>query len=257
MQPLIQLLDTGVDIAALAILLIFVPLLIVFTLRARRGHTFALRRITAYERMQELVHQAAESGQPIHVGMGSGQVGAESTAEAAMSLTVFDYVASHAAAYNQAITGTMGDGTILAAAQGVLQQARREAGFPERYVGSELRFSGPEPLAYVAGAARAIKEKTHLASLLFGRFGVEGLWLGEALSDQGLPQLGGASDPSAQALMQPALDEAVIGEEIYAAGAYLHRPSHLGSLATQDVMRIVIILAIIVGVVMTSLGYWG
>ena len=52
------------------------------------------------------------------------------------------------------------------------------------------------------------------------------------------------------------LDETVVGEDVYAAGAYLHRPSHLGSLAAQDILRIVIVLSIIVGVVMVSLGYW-
>ena len=69
-------------------------------------------------------------------------------------------------------------------------------------------------------------------------------------------QLGGAVDPSAQALLQFSLDDTVIGEEVYAAGAYLHRPSHLGSLATQDVIRIALILSIIAGVIMISLGYW-
>jgi len=67
--------------------------------------------------------------------------------------------------------------------------------------------------------------------------------------------LGGTAAPSAMALMQTTLDESVIGEEVFAAGAYLHRPTHLGSLATQDAMRIVAILAIITTVVVTSLGY--
>ena len=60
----------------------------------------------------------------------------------------------------------------------------------------------------------------------------------------------------AQALLQFSLDEAVIGEEVYAAGAYLHRPSHLGSLATEDIIRIVLILSIVAGVIMISLGHW-
>jgi len=56
--------------------------------------------------------------------------------------------------------------------------------------------------------------------------------------------------------MSASLDDTVIGEDVFAAGAYLHRPSHLGSLAAQDILRLVIMLGIVVGVVMTTLGYW-
>jgi len=249
--------SASVDVAALAILLIFILPFIVFTVRAKSGRRFPLRPIRAYERLQSLVSQATESGRPIHVGLGSGQAGDVATPETVMGLTVFDFVARHAAASNQPILGTAGEATVLAAAQGVLQNARREAGFPERYTGRELNFYGPDPFGYAAGSLAAFERREHLASVLIGRFGAEGLWIAESSRDPEMTQLGGTSSPHAMALMGTALDETVIGEEIYAAGAYLHRPSHLGSLATQDVVRVVVILVILVGVVMTLLGYWG
>jgi len=258
-HPLIEamnsLLASSPDITALAVLVLFCLLFIIFTHRARIGHHAPLRPIPVYETLRQLVSQSLESGQPIHIGMGSGQVGSEATPEALMGLTVFEYVAGNAAAYDQSVLGTTSDGTILSAAQGILQTARREAGFAERYSGSELNFSGPDPLAYAAGTSDAVAHDQHLASILLGRFGHEGLWIAESLQDRGIVQLGGTTDPSAVALMRTALDESVIGEEVFAAGAYLDRPSHLGSLATQDVMRILAILAIIGGVVMASLGY--
>jgi len=261
MQPLIDamesLLSGGLNITALAVLALFCLLLVVFNGRAKRGHRFPVRAISAYKSIHQLVSRSLESGQPIHVGMGSGRVGTEAMPEALMGLTVFDYVARHAAAYDQAVLGTTADGTILSAAQGVLQRAREEAGFAERYAGKELRFYGPDPLVYAAGTAGAITRDQHLANILVGRFGHEGLWIGEAAQGQDMVQLGGAVSPSAIALMQATLDECVIGEEVFAAGAYLHRRSHLGSLATQDTMRILAILAIIASVVMASLGYLG
>jgi hypothetical protein len=256
MQPFIQMIASNIDLAALVMLLVFAPLLVFFTLRAKSGRRFAMRTIPAYERIRSLVSHAAETGLPVHVGMGSGQFGGEATPEALMGLTVFDYVARHAAMYNQAVLGTTGDATILSAAQGALQRARHEVGFPELYTSQEVRFFGPDPLAYAGGTLRSLDREEYLASILMGRFEAEGLWIAESTNDLGIPQVGGTSEPSAAALMFVSLDEAVIGEEVFAAGAYLHRPSHLGSLATQDLIRIITILSIIVGVVMTSLGYW-
>jgi len=261
MQPLINtiesLIASDVDITALIVLALFCILLALFTSQAKRGHRFALRMIPAYESIRQLVSQSLESGQPIHVGMGSGRVGTEATPEALMGLTVFDYVARNVAAYNQSVLGTTADGTILSAAQGILQKARQQAGFAERYRGKELNFYGPERMVYAAGTMDAITRERHLANILLGRFGHEGLWIAESVQDRGMVQLGGTADPSAIALMQTTLDEFVIGEEVFAAGAYLHRPSHLGSLAAQDAVRIVAILIIIAAVVMASLGYLG
>lgn len=255
LQLMMALIPNHVNLAALGMLLLFLPLFVFLTLRAKSGKRFPLREIPAFTRLKHLVSQSIESGQPIHVGLGSGRLGGESTAEATMGLTVFEYVARRAAACNQAVSSTTAEPTVLAGAQGILYTAYQDAGFPESYAPTDLAFYGPEPLAYAAGASTALERKTHLANVLVGRFSDEGLWLAESAAPLVSVQLGGTSSPQGAALLWASLDEAIIGEEVYAAGAYLHRPSHLGSLATQDVMRIVTILAILVGVALASLGY--
>jgi hypothetical protein len=256
MEALTTITEASIDVVALVLLLVFLFFFLIFTVRAKSGARFGLRRIAVYARLQHLISQATESGRPIHVGMGSGQIGSSYTAEAVMGLTVFDLVARHAAASDLPVLGSTGDPTILAAGQGVLQVARREAGYAESYTGRELGFYAPDPLAYAVGVQHDLRRKDYLASILLGRYGAEGLWISESVGAQPMVQLGGAVDPSAQALLQFSLDDTVIGEEVYAAGAYLHRPSHLGSLATQDIIRIALILSIIAGVIMISLGYW-
>ena len=99
----------------------------------------------------------------------------------------------------------------------------------------------------------ALKRRT----LLLGRFGVEGLWLSEAEAGAEQARLGGTAQPDAAALLTTSLDDAVHGEEVFAAGAYLHRPSHLGSLATEDALRVLVVVAILGGVVLASLGWLG
>ncbi len=255
--PIIDsLLSSSVDIVAVLLLLIFLPLLAVLSARARRERHFTLRSIPAYESIRQLTSQATESGYPIQVTMGTGRIGTESTADALMGLVVFDYVARSAAISNQPVQATAGDGTLLAGAQGILQVARAETGYPERYTGKEVSFYGPTSLAYAAGTLATLRDRRYLGNLFFGGFDSGGLWISEAAADRGFTQIGGTPDPAAESLLAASLDETVVGEDVYAAGAYLHRPSHLGSLAAQDILRIVIVLSIIVGVVMVSLGYW-
>jgi hypothetical protein len=255
-RSITTLLPASLDIVALAILLIFLPLFVALSLRAKGGRRIPLRPIAAYRRLQMLVSQGAESGEPVHVAMGSGRLGTDATLESLMGLTMFDYVARRAAAANQPALGTVGDATILPAAQAVLHQAREEAGYGERYTGREVQFYGPDPLAYGAGAYAVAARQQPPGSALLGRFGSEGLWLAESAAGLGMTRLGGAVDPSSAALLAVSVDDLLVGEEVFAAGAYLHRPSHLGSLATQDILRVVAILSIILGVILTSLGYW-
>lgn len=258
MQAVIQVLDPflplSTDIAALAVLLFALPVFVLHTLRARRGARPAVRPLAAFEKLERLVNQAAESGRPVHVAVGTGQLGAADTPEALMGLVVMDYVARRAAVHAQPIMGSTGDPASLLVSQGLVRQALLEAGFPDRYRASDVGFYGPEPLAYAAGALDVEGHRRDVGAVLLGRFGIEGLWLAEAGAEPNRVQLGGTAQPDAVALMQASLDEYLSGEEIFAAGAYLHRPSHLGSLQTQDVLRFLTIALIVVGATLVSLG---
>ena len=256
MPSFAELFAANIDLAALAILIISIPVFVLFTLRARAGYRFHLRPLAAYARISQLASHATESGRAIHVALGSGRIGGEATPEAMMGLAVFDYVARHTGPHGHSAQATAADPTILASAQGILHTARSESGYPEMYTGRDVQFSGPQPFAYAAGALEAVADKEPLAIFLLGQFNAEGMWLSEAGGSRGILELGGTAEPAGAALMSLSLDEAIVGEELFAAGAYLHRPLHLGSLAAQDFLRIVIILTILAGVAMRSLGYW-
>jgi hypothetical protein len=260
-QAIIQMItmmnSARIDVAALAMLAIFFPFFVLFTLRAQHGYRFALRPIRAYEEIEQLASQAAESGQALHISLGRGQIGSEATPEALMGLVVFQYVCRSAAQYDQAVLASLGDPTLLGVAQGMLQRARQEAGFPEHYTGRQISFYGPDPFAYAAGARAEVAQREHLANLVVGHWGAEGLWLGEASRQEGVRQLGGTSDPATSALLYASLEQAVVGEDLFAAGGYLGRLAHVGSLAAQDLVRILVMLSIIAGVILASLGYSG
>jgi hypothetical protein len=271
MQTFQQWLDpylpVSTDVVALLVLVLLVPLLAFFTARARRGWSMPLRPVGAFTRLASLSSRAAEAGRPLHVSLGRGMLGTQDTAEALAGLEVLSYVARRGATLGQPPLATMGDATLLPMAQGVTDQALREAAHADQYQASVARFSGPDGWAYAAGTATNLDRVQTVGTAYWGRFGAEGLWLAEDVAARHaapsagqptrVPQMGGSAEPDAIALLQVPLDDWASGEEILAAGAYLHRPSHIGSLAAQDVLRSIVIVAIIVGVALFSLGWIG
>jgi hypothetical protein len=84
--------------------------------------------------------------------------------------------------------------------------------------------------------------------VLIGHFGVEGALLAEAAERENTFLIGSSDALPAQAALFATAQEALIGEELFAASAYLGASgSHSNSLTVQDVLRWIIILALLVG----------
>jgi hypothetical protein len=85
------------------------------------------------------------------------------------------------------------------------------------------------------------------ANVMVGSFGDEYLLMGEAGARQGVHQIVGAADPSTLPFVYASADEALLGEEMFAGGAYTRRlPIQIGSLLTEDWARWAIAAAILV-----------
>lgn len=243
---------------AVGVLLLLAVAMLAATWRMRAGCGYPLRPIAAYARLERLVHRAAESGRALMVHLGAGALGGASTSETLMGLTVLGQVARRAAFYRATVMGVCADGVAWAAALGALRRAGESSpsAAPD---GEALRWVGPDALTYAVGASAALMAgpQSPLASVVWGRIGPEALLLTDATARQGMAQLGGAAEPLSAAALAVSLDGCVLGEDLYAAGAYLGRNDHLGSLAAQDLIRAATILALLVGAVLASLGAWG
>jgi len=88
-----------------------------------------------------------------------------------------------------------------------------------------------------------------------GAFYAESLILAETGNSIGAIQIAGTAMPAQLPFFVAACDYTLIGEELFAASAYLSKePKLLGSLKGQDLGKAIILLAILVGIVMTSIG---
>ncbi len=241
---------------ALSLLLLFFIFILLFTLRARAGRIPVLRQIRAFDTLKGLNSRAIESGRSLHLSLGTGGLVNETTADSLAGLTVLNYLAKQAAATGVPPTVSMADPTVMLYAQNILQTAHTDApeDLPEAY--RHVRWMAPQPAAYAAGVMNLINIDQPAGNVLVGRFGDEYLLMGEIAARSQAKHLGGTSDPNTLPFVYASADETLLGEEIYAAGAYLEkRPVHLGSLMAQDLMRWLLFISILFGIVGATLGW--
>jgi hypothetical protein len=159
-----------------------------------------------------------------------------------------------------AITGapvqaTTNDAIAYALTDNSLRLGYQRAGWTLESESGGARFlTHNDPLAYVAAAAQVVDQQRVSHAVMAGQFGPEVLFLTEAQRRSGAQQIAGSSDYEALALMFITADHTLIGEEIFASGAYLERRgTHIASLLAQDGLRWVLIVLIIAGFIVVNI----
>jgi hypothetical protein len=207
--------------------------------------------------MRQALAYGAETGQSIHLSPGAGGVGSRATtAETIAGLLAAERVATEAALNGAPILASSGDAVAHLALRGTLRQAYQRAGFGQDYDPVNVQLlAHQDPMAYASGVTTLYGRQRLQASQLIGAFGQEFVLAGEVGAQRDVPQLAGATTTTALPLVYLAADGALVGEEIYAAEAYLARSSApMGRLLTQDALRTVVIVAILVLAVLSAAG---
>jgi hypothetical protein len=102
-----------------------------------------------------------------------------------------------------------------------------------------------------------LREKT-AANLYLGSFFAESLVLAETGFSTGAIQVAGTANIHQLPFFVAACDYALIGEELYAASAYLsNEPMLVGTLKASDIAKIFIIAIVLAGVLTQTVGWEG
>ena len=240
---------------AIGFLLIFIVAIYYFTLRVRSGWAPTLRRIRAFDTLKGLSGRAVEAGRDLHLSLGMGSLVNETTSDSLAGLAVLDYLAEQAATTGVSPTISMADPTVMLFAQNALRTAHADDPNRTEETYRHVRWIAPQPAAYAAGVMNLLNIDQVEANVMVGNFGDEYLLMGETAARRGIAHVGGTSNPNVLPFIYASAQETILGEEIYAAGAYLQRrPAHIGSLAAQDMLRWLVALFILGGIVLASLG---
>lgn len=227
---------------ALALLLI-----LALSVIGRNDPKRAFRSIKAFQRLQRSIELSVEDGSRLQISLGRGGLLGPQSAAAFAGLSLLRQVAEIAADSDQPPVATTGEGSILLLAQDTLRTTYRRLGIRDQYTHRLAQMTGATPFSYAAGTLPLILDRAVLSTALVGSFSSEAALIASASQRSDGFSLGGSDSLSGQAVLFAAADEPLIGEELYATGAYTNAGNaHQASLRAQDVLRWVIILLILI-----------
>ena len=231
---------------ALALVLFAALLLLALTLRKRKSPA-VFREIAAFARLRRAAGLAVEDGSRLHVSIGRGSLLSPRGAASLSALALLRQLGEQTSTSDRPPVVTSGDPALAALSQDTLQAAYQSAGVTELFQPNSGRLAGLTPFSYAAGAMDVARQDYVSTNVLVGDFGPEVGLLTEASERESATIIAAATDPAAQAILFASAAEPLVGEELFAAPAYVGAdPAHRASLQAQDVMRWLLILGLFV-----------
>jgi hypothetical protein len=238
----------------LAVLAAFLLLMLLYFFLGRRKRP-VLRPLPAFEALGSAVESTVEGGKRICLSLGTGSITGPNSAPALAGLAVVARVAAATVVGDRPMLVSAMDGAVMALAQDTLRGVHERAGKRERAGHGAALMPGATPYSYAAGVHTLLEAEGADVHMLIGSFGAEGaLAAGFGAQDKMLV-IGGADDVRTQAMLYAMVAHPLIGEELYAGGAYLGSgPMHTASLRTQDLLRLIIVVGVLLGTILKTLG---
>lgn len=214
-----------------------------------RGRSLFIRRIPGLSALDEAVGRATEMGRPVLFVPGIGGLDIVSL----QALAILNHITRVAAKYGSRIIVPTADSVVFTLAEEVSREAFAAEDAADRYDPDDVRYLSDNQFAYASGVVGILNREKVASACYFGSFYAESLILAETGHQVGAVQVAGTPSTTQIPFFLAACDYTIIGDEFYAASAYLSRePTLLGSLVGQDVAKAIIILIVLVGVILAT-----
>jgi hypothetical protein len=246
---------TVVNETALVLGLLFVSFMFLSLWRVGAGFAPRLRPIAAFAALSGVVQNAAQSALPIHLSAGAGTFGDAMSVQTLAGLAVMEGLAQPAATSGARLVVSMASPLLLPIVEGMQRDAYAAAGYPQDYLPDQSRFISDNRIAYAFDVARLVREERTAMSILAGEFSDEYLLAAEPAALAGVEQVGGTGNVLALPFVAATANNALIGEELFAACAYLSgKATAVASLIAQDQVRLLLVGMVVAGVVLETLA---
>jgi hypothetical protein len=164
------------------------------------------------------------------------------------AINIFAYVARVAARFANPILVCCSDATVFTVSQEVIRDVYQQEGLADQYDVDSVRFISDRQFAFAGGVAGLILREKAAATFFMGEFYAESLILAETANSVGAIQVASSTELTQTPFFIAACDYVLIGDEYYAASAFLTRqPVLVGSLIGQDWCKLAIIALILIG----------
>jgi len=226
--------------------------IIYYITAAKGGKDFYIRKIAGIVEVENAVGRATEMGRSIYYIPGINDM---DDVQTLASITILGKVSEIAAQNDTRIDVPVSRSMVMVTANEVVKESYSRAGRPDAFQEDQVRYLTDDQFGYAAAIDGLFVREKPATIFLMGAFFAESLIMAETGNSIGAIQIAGTAMPAQLPFFVAACDYTLIGEEMFAASAYLSRePKLLGSLKGQDLGKAVFLFAIIVGIILESFG---
>ncbi|HKT34885.1 MAG TPA: DUF6754 domain-containing protein [Nitrospira sp.] len=226
--------------------------LVFYMIRHAKRNNIFLRRIPGLDAVDEAIGRATELGKPILYLTGAHDMSDPSTIAAAV---ILGRVAKRTAAYETELMVPHRDPITMAVCQEITKQAYLEAGKPDLFKEDANFFITSDQFSYTAAVDGIMLRKKPAANFFMGSYFAESLLLTETGASTGAIQIAGTDSDHQLPFFVTTCDYTLIGEELYAASAYLSKePVQIGTLRGQDIGKAIILSVLLIGTLLATFG---
>jgi len=234
------------------ILLLLLGFNIYFIEHIKAGGKPYIRKIAGLEAVAEAVGRATEMGRPILFVPGIQDM---NDIQTVAGVTILGHIARTTAEYDSRLVVPTSRALVMTTARETVKAAYLSAGRPDSYDENNIYYVTDEQFGYVAGVNGYMVREKPATCFYMGAFFAESLILSETGNSIGAIQVAGTAMPAQLPFFVAACDYTLIGEELFAASAYLSgEAKQLGSIKGQDVGKLLGMLSIIAGVAFLTLA---
>jgi len=235
--------------------LIFVSLIIIYRLLEDNNPLSGLRKIAAFDKVAHAIGLSVEAGKRIHLSLGNSLISSENASSGFMGLSVLKKIIKVAANSDRPPIVVSGDATLSILSQCSIQAAGQDLSIQPKTEIPTNWLVGLTPYSFAVGSLPVIYDEQTSIDILLGHFGSEVGLILDASERTGNISLAGSDQLNAQAIVYAAAQEPLIGEELYAAGAYVQTGGmHQASLHAEDVLRWIIVGIALGGAILKMVG---
>ncbi|MBT6865761.1 MAG: hypothetical protein HOA19_00275, partial [Candidatus Marinimicrobia bacterium] len=233
-------------------IMIFSGTLMFYIRKARRGEDIFLRDIPGLKAIEEAVGRSTEMGKPVLYVPGIMDM---DQVETVAGVIVLGHVSKMTARYETTLNVPVSRAIVMKAAQEACKESYLMEGRPDMFHDDMVHYLTDEQFAFAAGVNGIMVREKPAACLYMGKFYAESLILAETGNSIGAIQIAGTASQAQIPFFVTACDYTLIGEEFFAASAYLsQRPELIGGVKGQDMIKVIVIATILGGVLLRLLN---
>jgi hypothetical protein len=223
-----------------------------FIYMGAKGKDLYIRKIAGLEAVDEAVGRATEMGRSILFVPGIQDM---DNVQTVAGITILSNIAKRTATYETELDVPVSRSITMSVGRETVKQAYLEAGRPDLYSDDIVHYITDEQFGYVAAVDGIMVRQRPAACFYLGAFFAESLILAETGNSIGAIQVAGTAMPTQLPFFVAACDYTLIGEELFAASAYLSKDKKMmGSLKGQDAGKAIAMVFIVVGVGVATLA---